>query len=88
MVELDRLVEVGDMVDNAGKQVLREVGMAQGGRSDEVVGNVLAVEQDDNHKSVGGTVVDEHKQELTVHGNLFHVDALGLDRHGKQVHGV
>ena len=83
MVELDRLVEVGDMVDNAGKQALGEVGMTRDGHSDEVVGNVLAVVQDDNRKSVGGTVVDEHKQGLAVHGNLFHVGELELDRHGK-----
>ena len=44
MVELDRRVEVGDMFDIAGKQDLGEVGMAQVGRRDEVVGNVLAVE--------------------------------------------
>ena len=30
-------------------------------------------------------VVDEHKQELTVHGKLFDVDELELDWHGKQV---
>ena len=44
MVELDRRVGVGGMVDIAGKKDLGEAGMTQDGHSDEVAGNSLVVE--------------------------------------------